>query len=106
MGYDDGSRVGENGSLHHLPRMHDAGVQAADMANVDGSRLVFRVKADNDKLLTVGFHKKRLQQLVRIFWRFDLTLLVQHARFTNELQTYNIDALRWLFGRYLSFQQL
>ncbi len=58
MGYDDGSRVGENGSLHHLPQMHDTSVQASDMADVNGSRLVFRVKADNDKLLAVGFSKE------------------------------------------------
>jgi len=83
--------------------MHDASVQAAYVANVDGSWLVFRVKADNDKLLTVGFRKKRLQQLVRVFRRLDLTLPVQHARLPYELQAHDVDALRWLLDEHLSF---
>ncbi len=66
MGDDDGSRVGENGSLHHLPRMYDASVQASDMANVDGSRLVFRVKTDNDKLLPRGMASAAYTRLLEI----------------------------------------
>jgi hypothetical protein len=66
----------------------------------------FLVKADNNKLLAVGFHKKWLQQPVRIFRRFNLAFLVQHARLTTELQAYDVDSLRWLLSRLLSSQQL
>jgi hypothetical protein len=41
--------------------------------------------------------------LVRILWGFDLSLPVQHARLSNELQADNVDALRWLLGRHLPF---
>lgn len=35
------SRFGENGSLHHFPRMHDTSVQTPYMANVDAVDLLF-----------------------------------------------------------------
>lgn len=103
MGYDDRSQIGEDGCLHHFSWMHNTRIQTSDMANIDSGRLIFRVKADNDKLLAVSFRKKWLQQPVRIFRGLDLALLVQHARLTNELQTHNVDALRWLFDGHLPF---